>query len=111
MAKTRKSRESIKHSPWNQHMMKVFRTGKKNNSNYRLTDAMKDAKKSYNGGQQQNQQQHKGGMGMEMGTLARMGGQQQNQNHNNTTKMGGQQQNQQNHNKSQKNKSRKRRHR
>lgn len=32
---------------WNDHVMKVYREGKKKNSKYKLTQAMKDAKKTY----------------------------------------------------------------
>ena len=43
----RSSKKSIKQSPWNVHMMKVYRDMKKKNPNIKLGDAMKAAKKTY----------------------------------------------------------------
>ena len=47
--KSKKSRKSKKAaSPWNKHLMSVFREMKKKDSSIKLADAMKVAKKSYN---------------------------------------------------------------
>lgn len=36
-----------KSNPWTVHVSKVFKDGKKKNSNYTFTQALKDAKKTY----------------------------------------------------------------
>ena len=38
---------SKKLSPWIAHVMKVHKEGKKKNPNYKYSQAMKDAKKTY----------------------------------------------------------------
>ena len=42
-----KAKGTRKPSSWNQHVSKVYQAGKKKNGDYKYSQAMKDAKKTY----------------------------------------------------------------
>jgi len=44
---TAKAKGTRKPSSWNQHVSKVYQAGKKKNADYKYSQAMKDAKKTY----------------------------------------------------------------